>query len=395
MVSRLATETIATLCPADGVPKPPPCSAVPLEKSPALTLPPATDTIAAAAGSPARPRALFATLDGMRGVAALAVALYHGEQWFRPFGVHPAGAFVAVDLFFCLSGFVIAHAYGRRLDAGLSPARFMTLRLLRLYPLFFLALSIQILLYGFSMVSGSTSPAELAAVIGPALVFLPTPWNVALFPANGPAWSLFFELVINLVAVLLWRWMSAGLMVTLAIAGGLALLLLALAADSVDGGYFWSGFGLGLARVTFSFFVGCLIYETRLHERLPRLPASLLILVVAALLWFAADFGVAGELAVVLLAFPALVALGAATEPAWRAPSLLAGRLSYAVYVLHMPFYILLANVVVKSSVGLPPWLAALFALPLLLAGSWIADRWYDAPVRRFLQRGRARAAAA
>ncbi|MFX8945840.1 acyltransferase family protein, partial [Acinetobacter baumannii] len=63
-------------------------------------------------------RRSFATLDGLRGVAALLV-VYHHEHLAGIVGA-PAGAYLAVDLFFLMSGFVIAHAYEARLEQGLS-----------------------------------------------------------------------------------------------------------------------------------------------------------------------------------------------------------------------------------------------------------------------------------
>jgi len=51
----------------------------------------------------------FYMLDGLRGVAAVAVLMMHADPLFRP--VWMRSAYLAVDLFFALSGFVLAHAY--------------------------------------------------------------------------------------------------------------------------------------------------------------------------------------------------------------------------------------------------------------------------------------------
>ena len=74
--------------------------------------------------------ARFSTLDGLRGVAAIMVLLYHCDQ------MAPRG-YLGVDLFFTLSGFVIARAYGDRLASGMPVGRFVALRLVRLYPMYF------------------------------------------------------------------------------------------------------------------------------------------------------------------------------------------------------------------------------------------------------------------
>jgi peptidoglycan/LPS O-acetylase OafA/YrhL len=80
----------------------------------------------------------FGTLDGLRGVAVMVVVLYHAGiifgAWISRFG------YLAVDLFFALSGFVLSHAYDNRFVGGMRVAEFLYLRVVRLYPLYFLGL---------------------------------------------------------------------------------------------------------------------------------------------------------------------------------------------------------------------------------------------------------------
>ena len=61
----------------------------------------------------------FVILDGLRGIAALAVVIFHFMEWVYPdssknFIGH---GFLAVDFFFCLSGFVIRYAYDDRIGS--------------------------------------------------------------------------------------------------------------------------------------------------------------------------------------------------------------------------------------------------------------------------------------
>jgi peptidoglycan/LPS O-acetylase OafA/YrhL len=78
----------------------------------------------------------FEILDGLRGVASICVVIFHFMEFATPdyndnFMAH---AYLAVDFFFCLSGFVIAYAYDKRLkDLGIK--KFFQLRLIRLHPL--------------------------------------------------------------------------------------------------------------------------------------------------------------------------------------------------------------------------------------------------------------------
>ena len=83
-------------------------------------------------GAPAR----FEALDALRGLSALLVVLFHIPIYHALKG---ADAFVnlqfCVDMFFALSGFVLCHAYGRRLGNGGEGLRFAWMRLARLWPL--------------------------------------------------------------------------------------------------------------------------------------------------------------------------------------------------------------------------------------------------------------------
>jgi peptidoglycan/LPS O-acetylase OafA/YrhL len=81
----------------------------------------------------------YQTLDGLRGIAALAVVMLHSNRWFL---IAPNLSASAVDLFFLLSGFVVAAAYEHRLASGMSAARFMAIRIVRLYPLYLVGLLI-------------------------------------------------------------------------------------------------------------------------------------------------------------------------------------------------------------------------------------------------------------
>jgi len=64
----------------------------------------------------------------------------HVPAFFGPIRVPES--FLAVDLFYLVSGFVVAHAYGERLQAGGFFKTFVKTRLIRLYPLYILGLAI-------------------------------------------------------------------------------------------------------------------------------------------------------------------------------------------------------------------------------------------------------------
>src|SRR5580698_5736841 len=89
-------------------------------------------------------RRKYHTLDGIRGAAALMVLMRHAGFYFGGLGLYlsKGESYLAVDLFFVLSGFVISEAYDGRLVEGLSPLEFMKIRVIRLYPLYLLGLLI-------------------------------------------------------------------------------------------------------------------------------------------------------------------------------------------------------------------------------------------------------------
>src|SRR5665213_3042073 len=78
----------------------------------------------------------FEILHGLRGLAAVVVVIFHFMEiaiadYNNNFIAH---GYLAVDFFFCLSGFVITYAYDSRI-AGMGLKTFIKLRLIRLQPL--------------------------------------------------------------------------------------------------------------------------------------------------------------------------------------------------------------------------------------------------------------------
>src|SRR6476469_4107966 len=78
----------------------------------------------------------FVILDVLWGVAALAVVIFHFMEWvFTDPSTNFIGhGFLAVDFFFCLSGFVIGYAYDDRL-VKMGIFEFFKSRFIRLHPL--------------------------------------------------------------------------------------------------------------------------------------------------------------------------------------------------------------------------------------------------------------------
>lgn len=344
----------------------------------------------------------FLVLDGLRGIAAFAVILDHVasttfRSWFP-------GRYLAVDFFFVLSGFVLAHAYGQRLREGrLSTGAFLKVRLIRLYPLYLLGLAIAlipplvILLKGW----GGNPVSETLVVAGAGLLFLPMPpvftWTAnLLYPLNGPAWSLFFELIANIVYAAIARFLSPRVFAVMLPVLALATAFTVMRHTETEGpGWLWQHFDAGLARVLFDFFAGVAIYRLREHlmakgTSLPAIPAWLGVALLLAIFAVPAT-GVwrqAFDALAAIVLMPLLVTLVSGAKVNGRLARLcgLLGTLSYGVYVLHVPLLgvSLLALDIIHVQL---PYGFLMVVLMALIAGSTaaLAHYVYDTPIRRWL----------
>lgn len=330
----------------------------------------------------------YGTLDGLRGVAAIAVVVVHAPMLMGSIQAPSAG--LAVDLFFVMSGFIIAHAYEGKLRDGMTAGHFIALRLARLYPLYLLGLVLgvgQALSSLWLGSSGTWTPETLLMSAGAGLFMLPTLTGGPAFGLNPPGWSLFFELVINIAYVLALPRLSTRLLGVIVALSGLALVVLGLQHGDLHFGSHADNFAGGFARVAFSFPAGVLIYRLAPNGCRVKLPSLLLMALAAAI--FAVPAGAytaAFEIAMVLIALPALVILAVSVEPAkgLASPFKFLGVVSYGVYSLHYPLVLLTGSIAKRVPVDLTPWIGLAFLGGLIFA-CWLIDRYYDAPLRRWL----------
>jgi peptidoglycan/LPS O-acetylase OafA/YrhL len=350
----------------------------------------------------------FAGLDLLRGIAALAVLLIHSwslpfSSW-RPLFLNPfPRAYLAVDLFFVLSGFVLAHAYHHRLASRDQLKQYCLARFIRLYPLYCATIlmaaaeMLAVLWFGHGADPRITAH-NLLVSFSTAIFFLPTPdrWSVApplLFPLAFTAWSLFWELLVNLLyGLTASRLGEFRLLVPLAI--GALLLGIAVAGHGrADLGGFWPGAWHGGARALFSFFAGVAVFRLRKKARAPSVPAPILVLALLLAMIPASFGGGVYDLACVALLFPLLVWMGAEATmgPRLRFLALLAGYLSYPVYLLQGPLLWAFPPLSVRLQRALPSELYRQIALqicPAVVVGfSWIVAKAFDSPVREWLRR--------
>ena len=291
----------------------------------------------------------FAVLDGFRGVAAIAVWYQHAVA---PIAFFPH-SYLAVDFFFVLSGFVIARAYGSRLESGtLGFAEFTAIRLVRLFPMLFfgtvvgftlLLLRIHFNHDTYLLWPGIKTFALNLFVLPSFYVMrtgangLETPW-----PFDLPTWSLFFELIANFVyAVVALRMTPRVRLIALFVFAGCHLttyLMTPEAADLNSLWLTWQNWASCFAHVAFSFTAGLVLYDLyRDHGPLPRVSLWLPLSVLLAC--FFSRGQVSAEI-ITLLILPPLVFLGAsavASGPIERI-CLWLGAISYPLYLIHWPF---------------------------------------------------------
>lgn len=340
----------------------------------------------------------LSVLDGLRGVAAFAILYLHyplpgGFTRYLP------GAYLAVDLFFILSGFVIAKAYGQRLQQGMPLTQFAVTRVIRLYPLYIAGTALAAALLFLSLLSNGEiydNSRSYLATLGFSFLFLPTPTGLSsdsywVYPLNFVAWSLLWELASNLLYAATHRWLKPWLLGALVLAGAVATGVLVYDFGSAEIGPTTDTFWGGAARAAFGFFAGVALYHMAGHVRLPKLPFWLLgsTLVVA----FAHPFPLSvwiQDLAAIILLFPAIVAFGAHSQGSDAEQSLShwLGYLSYPVYALQIPLYAILASGL-RWTVGWPvetaPMLRMAVFFAFVIGLSLIAARYFDDPVRRAL----------
>ncbi|RTM05639.1 MAG: acyltransferase [Bradyrhizobiaceae bacterium] len=324
----------------------------------------------------------FDALDGMRGAAAITVLLFHFRYFFPNIPVPPNG-YLAVDLFFGLSGFVLVHAYGAEMTAGLTVRQFMRMRFARLYPMYILGTGLTVALLSLSLPRSASNLLPL----GFAAFMLPSPITEQLYPLNVPAWSLFLELLINVALVVLWKRLTVSIVLSICVVSALCLIGSAVHYGGLDFGHKWEAFAVGLARVTYSFFLGVALQLT--GARVNRVPPllSMAILLAIFLLPAPAGWSVAWDLLAVLVAFPLLLAAGAYVQVGSLAARLCkwSGEISYPLYATHNPILVWCYALSRKFDIAITP-LTVLAIVAITIVSAWMAEIFFDKPIRSRLR---------
>jgi len=380
----------------------------------------------------------YEILDGLRGVAAMLVVAYH------IFEIHYHGGpdqpinhgYLAVDFFFVLSGFVIGYAYDDRWEkTPTQPPRgqtftlwtFFKRRLIRLHPMVIFGTLFGALMFYFGSCSAFPLVDEtpwwmVVLVMLWCFTMLPLPHTMDIRgwaetnPLNGPAWSLQWEYLANILYALFFRKMPKIVLGAFVAFFAIMTITLCLNIDvtgflaersyasyTVVGG--WSTtpdqLQVGLTRLLYPFFSGLLV------SRMGKLIkvkggfwwCSLMIVVLFCMPWM--GLGTEGdarwtnglyEAFCILICFPLIVAIGAGSSVRGgksEAINRFLGDISYPLYITHFPLiYMLMSWTDSHKDAALGTHIfvsVCVFILAILIA--YGAYKLYDLPVREWLKK--------
>lgn len=374
----------------------------------------------------------YAILDGLRGVAALVVILFHGFETYIPFfgTQHINHGYLAVDFFFVLSGFVIGYAYDDRWDR-MSTWNFFKRRLIRLHPMVVAGTLFGACLFFFGesdyfSLIGGTEPWKFFLCIVLGLLMIPAGTGLDIRgwgetnSLNGPNWSLTFEYIGNILYAFVLRRLPTVVLGMLCVASAFLTINLALGWDvfgffaqpkyDVIGG--WSitpdQMYVGFSRLLYPFLCGLLIsrllpkFITKENPSGSPLGirggfwwASLLLVVLFAVPQIGGKSCVADglyQVFAIVVMFPVIVLIGAGSKTTDKRSAKWCetlGNLSYPLYITHFPLmYMQMAWV--SSHKDSPVWHHVVLNLGILLVAIGIALAFlklYDEPVRAWLKK--------
>ncbi len=374
----------------------------------------------------------FEILDGLRGVAAVIVLLYHHFDLYglgNPVTANINHGYLAVDFFFILSGFVIGYAYDDRWER-MSLKNFFKRRLVRLHPMIIFSTLVGMTFFYF----GSGDMFPLISKTHAGMLLLCGLLSVLMIPApvsmdirgwseinaiNGNAWTLYFEYFANILYALVIRRFSKTVLAIFVALTALLTLNIALNIDifgvlaerttnayTMIGGWTLNAeqMTIGFTRLLFPFFAGLLI--SRLNWKITISKSGFLwcSILLAATLLMPRVGGAAHplwngiyEAACILVVFPIIVMMGAGTPAV--APETFGGKasarickflgeISYPLYIVQYPIvYTLLGgwktanpNATLDQTILIN---VMCFLLSLFVA--YASLKIYDIPVRKWL----------
>jgi peptidoglycan/LPS O-acetylase OafA/YrhL len=345
-------------------------------------------------------------LTGIRGFAAFWVAFHHLREYRLDGLLGMPGlselsrdGWLAVDLFFVLSGFIMMHVHGEDFRTlAIEPARrFIWLRFIRVYPAHAVVLLLHVPLFFLALAMGMR--INLDAFSTRSFVLSALMLNGWGFPGsnswNVPSWSVsaewFAYLMFPALAFFVWRVQRRG-------AAALAMITILGIATIIGGSHSnWKQFMLPewgtLLRVTSEFSLGCLAYHFYLQPIGARLAEGLAQFAFAGIPAISVLVVSPVNDALIILFFVLLVVgLSQANGPFARLmrtrPIIYLGRISYSVYLVHTLVLGVYARIIGRIAGGnLLVELAILVAYAALVTlASHLLYRLVEDPARRWLR---------
>jgi peptidoglycan/LPS O-acetylase OafA/YrhL len=349
-------------------------------------------------------------LTGIRGVAALWVAAFHGQLFLTPNIRLPSAVdnlihsgWLAVDLFFVLSGFVISHAHLRDFTvlSGRGVSRFLRLRLARIYPAHLVVALLWLLPLAAARLSNHPFSTGVAQHFNArTFVYAVTLTNGWGFPGsvgwNLPSWSVgsewFAYLMFPLTACALWRVRTVTSHIIIAAAIMLATISLAYLVNG--GARYMLPESFTLVRVESEFLIGCCVYGVYVQKP-PGMGAAWIVWTGAIGCVLLACIGQHGLTDGLFIPLFALLVLGLSRRSGILA-SILAhpwsvhlGKISYSIYLIHGLVILTLRQV--PALVGVfgdaHPMLIATIYLSGVIAAGHILYTTVEEPARAQLRR--------
>lgn len=341
-------------------------------------------------------------LDAFRGLLALAVAAYHLSVWW---GVWPSGSFMnmafarlgnyGVSAFFLLSGFLLARQSPWASIAREGLGRYALRRWLRLAPLFYLAVFLNLV---FRLGMGPEGSPRMIAenltlvfgAIHPNHALVTGGWYVGLVSLAFAAWP-----------AVAWLRSRLGWGVIVALATGLLLWSLPWSLQRVPGSDLANRFHTYVQPGNQLLLLGLGALLAELHARIPRrlrfaATAALALPLLAVLLWPTPRFydhfdvlmgAVRYKYILVVTGLLLLAALQGRT-PGWSGRILgKVGAWSYGIYLLHPFGHRLLVGLGLGSG---NPWIPFLLSMALAVGFGALAHRFLEEPLGRLGSKRRA-----
>jgi peptidoglycan/LPS O-acetylase OafA/YrhL len=303
------------------------------------------------------------------------IVFYHLTIVYRLGGPFERG-YLFVDLFFLLSGFVLAVSTEKKLNTGIGAFEFTRARFVRLWPLVAVGAGVAVVR---AFVIGMADPLTLLWWLLLDLLMIPSLAGAGPFYRyNGPQWTLFYELLANFLHALVLKRVPTRWMLALAIAMGAWLVYTVDRHGSDTMGVdapTWQTWWMALPRVGFSYVLGVWIgRKYREGFRTPSLPwwLALTVPVIGIMAVPYLPLGkVAGDLAFVILFLPPAMWLIAMAQPpqALRPAMEWLGNFSLPLYCVHLTVLVWVSEI---FGLTMPVWIGALVAACVL---AWLFSK--------------------